>query len=113
MTTFNVALDTARSRNARQRLEIRFQAGADVQKRLLEQVAAMVIRDKMIPPKKMHFSIIKTPFLHLGSVDLHESIQRSQAGLVERTVGFHPSHADTIAAPDTNVGIFGSIGAPV
>ena len=67
MTQFNVALDTARSRNARQRLEMRFQTGTDVQRRLLERVAALVIRDKMIPPKKMFFSIKEVPRIHLGS----------------------------------------------
>lgn len=43
-----------RVKRARERLEIRFKKGEFQQQALIEQVAGLHIRDRLVPPKKMH-----------------------------------------------------------
>lgn len=55
MSQFNTALETQRSTQARQRLEHRFLLGEGEQARLVQQVADLHIRDKLMYPQAMVF----------------------------------------------------------
>lgn len=60
MPDYNVALDTERSRRARERLESRFTIGREAQTRLVKQVEALTIRDRMVWPEAMVFDSLKS-----------------------------------------------------
>jgi hypothetical protein len=53
---FNTAIETARSKEARERLDYRFRLGEGEQSRLVKQVANMHIRDKLMYPQAMVFA---------------------------------------------------------
>ena len=51
---FNNTTTGARAKKAADRLEHRFKLGEDQQQKLVEQVAQLHIRDKLVPPARMH-----------------------------------------------------------
>ncbi len=56
---FPEALDTNRSRNARERLNGHISRGKDYQRKVVEQVSNMVINDTLVTPRTMNFSYDK------------------------------------------------------
>lgn len=72
--TYNISTSKKTSL-AQERLEARFNIGQREQDKLLEQVANMHIRDRLVPPAKMRFHTDKKPMLFYGidqaGVDIH------------------------------------------
>lgn len=54
MTQYDIS-DSAKSSVAKDRLEVRFRIGGQEQDRLVRQVAALHIRDRLVPPRKTFF----------------------------------------------------------
>ena len=69
MSAFNTALDTAKSKQAKNRLEHRFKLGEGEQARLVKQVADLHIRDKLVYPQAMLFVCKdETVYVHYASL---------------------------------------------
>ena len=69
MTDYDVAVDTPRSPLAKERLEHRFKQGMEEQVRLVEQVKALHIRDRMVWPQEMVFSALQSqPYVFVADM---------------------------------------------
>lgn len=69
MSDYNVAVDSPRSRIAKERLEIRFKLGLGEQVALVEQVKALHIRDRMVWPQEMVFEALQgRPYVYVADL---------------------------------------------
>lgn len=95
--SYNTATQSERAQRARQRLENKLRLGEESQNRLLEQVAATHIIDKLVPPKKIHILCQGpgTPHVAIGDSPLDRmfDIHPHALGQMCSVIGFPRNYA--------------------